>query len=490
MVETEDVIEVVDYSPRWPLQFESVAIVLRQAVSGVPGAEVEHVGSTAVPGLPAKPILDIDVIVDASQVWLAVKALEAVGYRHRGDLGLEGREAFFAPDDTPHRNVYVCRRGGLQVRNHLAVRDMLRARPGLAIEYGRVKRRLAERAELTIDDYIAAKSEVLQRILEAAGMSDTDRAVIDEANGGAVRTMGQVTHRPEAFDRVAVLGGRTWVADELDGGLSNAAHRVRTTDGEPEIDLVVRSWREAHQLVPIDRDVEHRATAQAGRAGIGPSVVEYRPDEMLMATSYVEGRALTPDDLRDPATLTRVAETVRQLHGLPILGARYDLFAMIRRYADLAVARGEAAPAGWLEQRQAVGRIEAALAVRPERLVPAHNDLVPANMIDTGDRIVLIDFEYAGDNEPSCELAILAAGAILAGEPGLDDDATADLVAAYGGGVTLSRVRLWRAVVDHGWAIWAALHEGFTDMPEELAERAARILGTPELERLLQEVTA
>jgi GrpB-like predicted nucleotidyltransferase (UPF0157 family) len=175
-------IEVVDYSPDWPRRFELVAADLRAVLARVPDVEVEHVGSTSVPGLAAKPILDIDVVVDREQVGDAVAALEAVGYEHRGDLGLEGREAFHAPDDDPVRNVYVCRRGGLQLRNHLAVRDTLRSRPDLVAAYAEMKRGLGARPEMTIEAYIEGKSAVLQRILDAAGLSAGDRQRIEELN--------------------------------------------------------------------------------------------------------------------------------------------------------------------------------------------------------------------------------------------------------------------------------------------------------------------
>lgn len=161
-------IEVVDWSPRWAEQFEEVAAGLTRALADVRSARVEHVGSTSVPGLAAKPILDVDVIVEPEEVPAAVAALESVGYVHRGDLGVTGREAFHAPDE-PRRNVYVCTAGTANVRNHLAVRDVLRRRADLREAYGSVKRALAADAGMDIDTYIAGKSAVLQQVLEASG---------------------------------------------------------------------------------------------------------------------------------------------------------------------------------------------------------------------------------------------------------------------------------------------------------------------------------
>ncbi|MBD3946251.1 GrpB family protein [Nocardioides ganghwensis] len=175
-------IEVVDWSPRWAEQYEEVAAVLTRALADVRSARVEHVGSTSVPGLAAKPVLDVDVIVEPEDVPAAVAALESVGYVHRGDLGVTGREAFHAPDG-PRRNVYVCTAGTANVRNHLAVRDVLRRRADLREAYDSVKRALAADPGMDIDTYIAGKSAVLQEVLEASGeLSDEELAAIRRLN--------------------------------------------------------------------------------------------------------------------------------------------------------------------------------------------------------------------------------------------------------------------------------------------------------------------
>jgi len=177
-------VEVVDWSPVWAEQFDEVAAVLRDALVDVPSAVVEHVGSTSVPGLAAKPVLDIDVVVPAADVPAAVDALESVGYVHRGDLGVTFREAFHAPDG-PRRNVYVCTAGTPNVRNHLAVRDVLRTRDDLREAYAAVKRTLAADPTMDIDTYLAGKSAVLQQVLEASGrMTPEELDAIRRLNGG------------------------------------------------------------------------------------------------------------------------------------------------------------------------------------------------------------------------------------------------------------------------------------------------------------------
>ncbi|MFT3898907.1 MAG: GrpB family protein [Gordonia sp. (in: high G+C Gram-positive bacteria)] len=175
-------VEVVSYSEDWPVQFAHIAGGLSHALDGVPVVAIEHVGSTAVPGLAAKPILDIDIIVERQHVRAAIAALANIGYVHRGDLGMTDREAFTAPDSNPRRHVYVCVQGTVHLRNHLAVREVLRARPDLRELYGAVKLALSLDPDIDIPTYIARKSDVLQDVLAASELSDDEKRLILDLN--------------------------------------------------------------------------------------------------------------------------------------------------------------------------------------------------------------------------------------------------------------------------------------------------------------------
>ena len=175
-------IEVVPYDPTWAQQFEAVRADLLRMLVGVPIRSIEHVGSTSVPGLFAKPRLDIDVVVAAGDMPAARVALEAAGYGWRGDLGVPDRHSFRAPDEAPPRNVYVVVDGCLALRNHLAVRNVLRRDASLREEYGRFKLELASRDYDDGDQYAVDKSPVIQRILVAAGMDREELAAIDAVN--------------------------------------------------------------------------------------------------------------------------------------------------------------------------------------------------------------------------------------------------------------------------------------------------------------------
>ncbi|MBW9094794.1 GrpB family protein [Microbacterium jejuense] len=176
-------ITVVPYSPEWPQQFSRIAADLGRSLAGVPVVAIEHVGSTSVPGLAAKPVIDIDVIVRREHVDAAIAALVEAGYTHRGDLGVTDRESMAEPDE-PRRNVYVCVEGTLHVRNHLAVRDILRRRPDLRDRYGAVKSALAQNPGLDIGAYLAGKSPVLQEVLAESDLTAAEKDAILRLNTG------------------------------------------------------------------------------------------------------------------------------------------------------------------------------------------------------------------------------------------------------------------------------------------------------------------
>jgi GrpB-like predicted nucleotidyltransferase (UPF0157 family) len=166
-VSVEHAIKVVDYDPAWSTQFEVLRSTILSAVGDIAVA-VEHVGSTAVPGLAAKPIIDIDVVVASeSDVSVAVERLAVIGYEHQGNLGVEGREAFKSPPEPPRRHLYVCLQGGTALHNHLMLRDYLRKHSDSAAEYGRLKKTLAARFPTDLDKYIDGKTDFILSTLEA-----------------------------------------------------------------------------------------------------------------------------------------------------------------------------------------------------------------------------------------------------------------------------------------------------------------------------------
>lgn len=173
---------VTAYDPAWPQRFAAIAAEVWPAVADMAVA-IEHVGSTAVPGLAAKPVIDIDVIVPgAPEVALAIARLSGIGYEHRGDLGVPQREAFRRPPGTAPHNLYVCPRDSPALANHLGVRDYLRAHPDVARSYGALKQQLAQRFAGDIDGYVEAKTPFLLEILQRIGFDERQLAEVERIN--------------------------------------------------------------------------------------------------------------------------------------------------------------------------------------------------------------------------------------------------------------------------------------------------------------------
>lgn len=158
---------VCDYDPEWPRIFEK----LRERIGTALGPlvlRIEHIGSTSVPNACAKPIIDLDVVVRPEEVDAAIAAVEALGYRHEGDLGIEGREAFRWTAEFPEHHLYVCPEGSAAFRRHVLLRDYLRAHPEKANEYGKLKKRLAEQYHDDRSKYQDAKCGFVDSLLVEA----------------------------------------------------------------------------------------------------------------------------------------------------------------------------------------------------------------------------------------------------------------------------------------------------------------------------------
>jgi len=163
---------VLPYDPAWANTFGRLKADLWAVVHPFALA-IEHVGSTSVPGLAAKPIVDMDVVVaDRSSSEATISALEQAGYRHVGNLGLEGREAMRAPEELPPHNLYVCLQDSEPYRNHIIVRDFLRTNPSAVRAYGELKLRLAERFREDIEGYIDGKTDFILEILRGNGFPE------------------------------------------------------------------------------------------------------------------------------------------------------------------------------------------------------------------------------------------------------------------------------------------------------------------------------
>ncbi|EDL64533.1 GrpB family protein [Bacillus sp. SG-1] len=167
-------IVIWEYNANWGVEFESIKGVIKNRL-GDSIIAIEHVGSTAVPGLGAKPILDIDIVIEGYEIFpKVVFALERLGYFHQKEWSFEGREAFGRKDESVpwtregsswmQHHLYVCDEQSSELAKHIAFRNYLRGNPQAAYEYEKLKRNLAK-IESQRPSYTSGKTEFIQSIL-------------------------------------------------------------------------------------------------------------------------------------------------------------------------------------------------------------------------------------------------------------------------------------------------------------------------------------
>ena len=277
--------------------------------------------------------------------------------------------------------------------------------------------------------------------------------------------------------------------DVLPGGLTNRNYRFIDGAGTQ---AVARVSEPASALLAIDRDAEYRNATIAAAHGVGPAVLGYAPGQGVSVVEWIEGRTFDAADLDDSATLSRLAAACRRLHSAPPFVTDFDMFAVARRYLDLVHQHGYRIPPDYEDYLPIVDRIREAMAVHPLPAVACHNDLLAANIMDDGRQLWLIDYEYAGNNDPCFELGNIAS------ESQLSTERLDELVSAYFGRQSrsmLSRARLFALLSNYGWTLWAAIQDSMSDVDFdfwawglEKYDRAVAEFGSGELSQLIDDV--
>ena len=163
---------VLPYDKAWQSAFENIRLEL-EATLGDLIIGIEHVGSTSVEGLSAKPCIDIDVIIrDYSSFDAVVQKLATIGYIHEGDLGIKDREAFTYTDKCHllKHHLYVCPQDSRELHRHITFRDFLRNNPEAAKKYGQTKEQAALLFPDDIDGYIKYKSPCIEELYKLCGL--------------------------------------------------------------------------------------------------------------------------------------------------------------------------------------------------------------------------------------------------------------------------------------------------------------------------------
>jgi thiamine kinase-like enzyme len=254
----------------------------------------------------------------------------------------------------------------------------------------------------------------------------------------------------------------------LGGGITN--HNVRVRLGGR--DCVVRLAGRDTALLGIDRECERLATAAAAATGIGPEVLGFLEDPECLVTGFIPGRLLAQGDLTRPDALAEVAVALSTVHEGPALPCAFSPFAVIDAYRETAAARGAPVPGGFGDLREGARAVERAIDPgHPEHApVPCHNDLLAANFLHDGERLRILDWEYAGMGNRYFDLGNLSVNNAFseAGDEWL-------LECYWGEAPTRHRfaaVRLMRIVSDFREAMWGVLQGAISELEFDFAAYA------------------
>lgn len=256
------------------------------------------------------------------------------------------------------------------------------------------------------------------------------------------------------FDAIPAFAGHR-IVSPLPGGLTNHNYKVQTAAGT----YVARVSSPETALLSINRQSEYFNSVAAAAAGVAPPVVDYLPGQGVLVIRWITGHTYEPVDVG--ANLGKVAAACRQLHGGPRFASNFDMFAIQRTYLQTVQQRGFRLPDRYQEFTPLIEKIWQSLNVHPAKTVPCHNDLLAANFIDDGTVLWLIDYEYAGNNDPCFELGNIWS------ESTLEVDQLVELVDSYYGHhrpEKIARARLQALVAQYGWMLWASIQDGISEM--------------------------
>jgi thiamine kinase-like enzyme len=281
-----------------------------------------------------------------------------------------------------------------------------------------------------------------------------------------------------------VWPGRDARFEVLGGGITN--HNVKVElDGET---YVLRVAGRDTDLLGIDRSDELAATRAAAALGIGPDVVGFVEPEGWLVTRFVSGEIPGLEPMSEPAMLARVASALRAFHDGPPIPGTFDSFRVVERYRETALERGGETPAAYDWAHGVSQAIEARRADAGH--VPCHNDLLNANFLDDGERLVIVDWEYAGMGDRFFDLANFSINHELT-EP-----ETEALLHAYFGELRdedVCATRLMRFMSDFREAMWGVVQATVSELDfdfrayaTEHFERLRRTAESPELREALK----
>jgi thiamine kinase-like enzyme len=295
-----------------------------------------------------------------------------------------------------------------------------------------------------------------------------------------------------ALARIPVFDGVTEPEVTVDrlGGLTNRNYRIACPAGRVVLRLAGEGTSEY-----IDRAVEEHNARVAAEAGVNAEVLFFDTSDGTMLCRYIDD-SLTMDVQRfkDHAAVARAARAFRKLHQCGhAFESRFELFEQIDNYLGMVRKLSAAIPEGYEEVKGQAEAVRTALGAHDLPSAPCHCDPLAENFLDTGKRMVIIDFEYSGNNDPMWDLGDLSV------EAEFDDEQDRVMMSAYFDGdppeFDLGRVVLYKAMCDLLWTLWGVVQHANGNPAEDFwayavnrLERCKRLMSTDEFPRHIEAV--
>lgn len=269
--------------------------------------------------------------------------------------------------------------------------------------------------------------------------------------------------RDEIIEHVPGWSGRDVHFDSLPGGLAHETY-VAHMDGERYVvKFLTDDMVRYHLMIPHDQLIHN--TRSAGETGVGARLITSLFEPSVMVLEYIEGRTLEPADLSKREYIPRFAAALRKLHTSDRPFANeLNIFRLLDKYLEITEENGLRTPDRYYDYLPLMRRIEGVLSINALPLVPCNNDLLAANLMDQGDAIRVIDYDFSGMNDACFELGDLAV------EGRYNPDQIVFLCEEYFGAsrpTQVARARLFRAAAQYTWTLlFAAMQQVLDPLPD------------------------
>jgi thiamine kinase-like enzyme len=243
----------------------------------------------------------------------------------------------------------------------------------------------------------------------------------------------------------------------LGGGITNRNYRV-DVDGES---FVLRIVGARTEMLGINREDEYIANLEAGRLGIAPEVVYFIRPEGYLVTRFIEANPLPPEEIRKTENIRLITKLLKKIHAMPAISGKFDAFRIVENYTEIAKKYRVDFPVNFDWLISEMGNAEKALLRDQYVPTPCHNDLLNENFLLQGDRIFILDWEYAGRGDIYFDLANFSVN------HSLSDEQDRWLLECYFGETNTARwarLKVMKIMSDFREAMWGMVQIGISDL--------------------------